>query len=184
MKSNDTLVSIISPCYNVGKYLRKCLESIINQTYTNLEIILVNDCSTDNTLDILLEYEKKDKRIKIINNTQNLGASPSREKGYNNSTGDWICFVDSDDALNPKTIETWLDTVDEETDIVAGKVKNLKDKEFDEYICNMHDRLEIIEFGHREIMEHLGMFLKMDVSDSTWGKIFRRDLFEKSKAGG
>ena len=182
LKMNNTLVSVIVPCYNVEKYLRSCLDSITNQTYTNLEIILVNDCSTDNTLNILSEYAKKDKRIKIVNNIVNSGASQSRENGYNNSNGDWICFIDSDDALNPKAIERWIDVVDEETDIVAGKFISVKEQTFEEYIWSEDNNVEVLTYEHKEIMEHLGRFSQMEVSDSTWGKIIRRSLFQKSNA--
>ena len=180
MRKNNLLVSVIVPCYNVEKYLKSCLVSIINQTYTNLEIILVNDCSTDNTLDILLEYTKKDKRIKIINNIENSGASKSRENGYSNSKGDWICFVDSDDALSPRAIEMWISQIDEETDIIAGKFRSIKEHQFekniwDDEICHDVDVLE-----HNDIMEYLGRWTELEVSMATWGKLYRRNLFEKA----
>ena len=93
-----TKFSIIVPIYNVEKYLPKCLDSLINQTYSNIEIICVNDGSTDNSLQILEEYANKDKRIKIINQ-ENQGVSVARNNGIDNATGDYILFVDSDDWL-------------------------------------------------------------------------------------
>ena len=181
-KKKDVLVSVIAPCYNVEKYLQSCIESIINQTYTNLEIIFVNDCSTDNTSNILSEYAKKDNRIRIVNNAVNSGASPSRENGYNQSSGEWICFIDSDDALDPRAIEMWMDEVDEETDIIAGKFINIKDKDFEKYVCGDVNNSEVLTLQHENIMKHLGRFSQIEVSDSTWGKVFRRSLFEKSNA--
>lgn len=101
MKSNniEPVVSIIIPIYNVEKYLSKCLDSVVNQTYTNLEIILVNDGSTDNSLEIAKKYEKKDNRIKILSET-NHGLSAARNFGLRHVTGDYITFIDSDDYVS------------------------------------------------------------------------------------
>lgn len=102
--STDTRVSIIVPVYNVEKYLVRCIESLINQTFKNIEIILINDGSTDNSLNIINEYRKKDKRIKLINNKNN-GVSYSRNIGIKQSTGDYIMFVDSDDWIDKDAIK-------------------------------------------------------------------------------
>ena len=97
-------ISIIIPCYNVEKYLTKCLDSIINQTYSNLEIICVNDGSTDNTLNILKEYKAKDDRIVVINQ-KNRGLSGARNTGLKYAKSDYIMFVDSDDWLEHSCCE-------------------------------------------------------------------------------
>lgn len=97
-------VSIIIPVYNVEKYLKDCLNSVINQTYKNLEIICVNDGSKDNSLSILEEYAQKDNRIKIINQ-ENQGLSAARNTGLNNITGDYATFLDSDDWISLDYIE-------------------------------------------------------------------------------
>ena len=99
MKNNEPLISVIVPVYNVEKYLRQCLDSIVNQTYTNLEIICVNDCTEDSSLSILEEYAKRDSRIIIINNDRNLGLGLSRNKGIEIARGDYIHCLDSDDWL-------------------------------------------------------------------------------------
>ena len=96
--------SIIVPVYNVEKYLPKCLDSLINQTYKNIEIICINDGATDNSAQILDEYSKNDDRIKIINQ-ENKGVSIARNIGINSATGDYILFVDSDDWLDVHTCE-------------------------------------------------------------------------------
>lgn len=97
-------ISIIIPCYNVEKYLPKCLDSVVNQTYKNLEIICVNDGSTDNTLDVLNKYKLKDSRIVVVDQ-ENSGASSARNNGLNYVTGDYIMFVDSDDWIDNETCE-------------------------------------------------------------------------------
>ena len=98
------LVSVIVPVYNVEKYLRKCIDSIVAQTYTNLEIVLVDDGSTDESPIICDEYLKKDNRVKVIHQ-ENYGVAKARNVGLNNATGRYIAFVDSDDCVVNKYIE-------------------------------------------------------------------------------
>lgn len=93
-------VSIIVPVYNVENYLRKCLDSLINQTLKNIEIICINDGSTDNSLSILEEYASKDERIIVINQ-ENAGVSSARNRGLEIATGEYIAFVDADDSVTP-----------------------------------------------------------------------------------
>lgn len=104
IKENYILFSIIVPVYNVENYLKECLESLIKQTYYNLEIICINDGSTDNSLKILKEYKKKDKRIKVINQ-KHFGVSHTRNNGIRISKGDFITFVDSDDFIDLNVFE-------------------------------------------------------------------------------
>lgn len=94
-----TKVSVIIPIYNVEKYLRRCLNSIVNQTLSDIEIICINDGSTDNSLEILQEYAQKDERIVIINQ-QNEGVSRARNYGINIAKGEYIGFLDSDDYID------------------------------------------------------------------------------------
>lgn len=103
----NVLVSIIIPIYNVEKYLAECLQSIINQTYSNIEIILVNDGSTDNSEKICLNYIKLDKRIKYYYK-KNGGLSSSRNYGLTKSHGSYICFIDSDDFIDNNYVEKLL----------------------------------------------------------------------------
>ena len=98
-------ISIIIPIYNVEKYLARCLDSVINQTYKNLEIICVNDCSPDNSTKILEEYSEKDDRIRILNREKNGGLSAARNSGLEVATGEYIYFLDSDDWIATDFIE-------------------------------------------------------------------------------
>ena len=100
----DKLVSVIVPIYNVEKYLEKCLKSIINQSYQNIEILLINDGSTDSSLEICKKYKKIDKRIKIINK-KNGGLSSARNTGLTYANGEIISFIDSDDFIAKDYIE-------------------------------------------------------------------------------
>lgn len=99
------LVSVVIPAYNCEKYIAETLDSVISQTYSNLEIIVVNDCSTDNTEQVILEYEKKDRRIKYLKNGVNSGVAKTRNGGVAVANGEWIAFLDSDDIWNFDKIE-------------------------------------------------------------------------------
>ena len=95
----NPLISVIVPTYNVEKYLNKCVTSLINQTYVNLEIILVNDGSTDNSGSMCDDFAKNDSRIRVIHK-KNQGLGMARNTGIENATGDYICFIDSDDYVS------------------------------------------------------------------------------------
>ena len=94
------MISVIVPVYNAEKYLVQCLDSLVQQTYNDLEIITVNDCSNDNSLNILREYATRDKRIKVIDLPVNSGVSFARNTGIAAASGEWISFVDSDDWVD------------------------------------------------------------------------------------
>lgn len=102
---NEPLVSIITPVYNAQRFLSDTIESIKNQTYKNWELLLIDDCSKDDSANIIKEFQKYDKRIKYIKLETNSGASVSRNKGIQNAKGRFIAFVDSDDIWLPKKLE-------------------------------------------------------------------------------
>lgn len=172
MNSNK-LVSIIVPIYNVEKYLEKCVCSILNQDYNNLEVILVNDGSTDKSLEICERLQKKDNRIKIINQ-KNLGVSAARNNGFYYSKGDYICFIDSDDII--------------EIDMVSTLVKLLQENECEVANCNIHiiekDKTERNFYTNKNIKiynssELKKYFLLGKVSHACWDKMYKREVLEK-----
>ena len=110
----SNMISIIVPVYNSELYLKKCLDSIISQTYENIEIICIDDNSSDDSLRILQEYEKKDQRIKVLQKV-NEGVSFARNAGLDMARGDYILFVDSDDWIDRCTCEVALKKILEET---------------------------------------------------------------------
>ena len=112
-------VSVIIPLYNEEKYITACVESVINQTYKNLEIIIVDDKSTDNSLKIVKNI--KDKRIKIISLKKNAGVANARNKGVEAATGDYICFLDSDDFWDKTKIEKQIKLLDKQKELKAKK---------------------------------------------------------------
>lgn len=107
----ESKVSIIVPIYNVEKYIKKCINSILNQTYKNLEIILINDCSTDNSGKILEEIIKNDNRCIYIEKEKNSGLAATRNTGIKKSTGDYLAFVDSDDWVSEDYVEKLLNAI-------------------------------------------------------------------------
>lgn len=108
---NYPKISIIIPVYNVEKYLAECLDSCINQTLKDIEIICVDDCSPDNSIKILEEYQQKDSRIKIIRHEKNRNLGGARNTGLENATGEYVWFVDSDDYIDTKACQILYGTI-------------------------------------------------------------------------
>lgn len=144
-------VSIIIPVYNAEKYIEKCLQSVIRQTYNNLEIIIVNDGSKDSSKIICDQFQRLDKRIAVINNDENRGVGFSRNCGIRAADGDYIIFVDCDDIIDNNYVEELL--------------KSVAIDKFDLAICRLadvyiNDEEKIIKKNYRETPENLtGDFL-------------------------
>ena len=129
------LISVIIPVYNVEKLLDRCLDSIVNQTYPNLQIILVNDGSTDNSLSVCNNWKAKDNRIILISK-ENGGASSARNTGLDVATGNWIGFIDSDDQIDLDYYEQLLSCAKKtSSDVVAGAILSKREsgEVFDPY---------------------------------------------------
>ena len=115
------LVSFIIPTYNTEKYIKATVYSILNQSYEDIEIIAVNDGSTDKSLEILNDIENNDNRLKIIN-TKNQGVSSARNTGIDNANGEWVYFIDSDDLLLPDALSVLLKHKDDDIDIIMTEI--------------------------------------------------------------
>lgn len=102
------LVSIIIPVYNAEQYISECITTVLAQTYTNIEVLIINDGSTDNSFEVCKEYESLDKRVRVIHQ-KNAGVSSARNTGIENAQGRYIAFVDSDDIISQKYIQTLVD---------------------------------------------------------------------------
>lgn len=170
----EELISVIVPIYNVDKYLNKCIDSILEQTYRNLEIILVDDGSTDSCGAICDEYACSDKRIKVIHKI-NGGLSSARNAGLNICTGSLISFVDSDDYL--------------ETNMIEELWKNMHEFESDISICNYfrdNNRKKVINkelfdsetFVAEEDDKFLFLHKHYTLTIHAWGKLYKRELFD------
>lgn len=110
MIDDKILISVVVPIYNVEKYLNKCVDSLLNQDYSNLEIILVDDGSTDSSGKIVDEYKEKNKNIKVIHK-ENGGLSSARNAGLKEAIGQYIIFIDSDDWIDTKMISTLFNLI-------------------------------------------------------------------------
>lgn len=164
-------VSVIIPVYNVEQYLRECLESVVNQTLKDIEIILVDDGSTDSSLEICKEYAKKDNRIKIIEQG-NQGAGAARNRGLAEAKGDYVYFLDGDDYIDPKTLEKlYIKITDSYSDICFCRNniydENKKSLENIEWSTNNTIIPTIVPFSGNDIQDNLlqicvpNLFLKL-----------------------
>lgn len=165
------LVSVIVPIYNVEAYLERCVESILQQTYEHIEIILVDDGSPDRCGSMCEEYAKKDNRIKVLHK-KNGGLSDARNAGLELAKGKYVLFVDSDDAIKSKLIEKCVEAAEEhESDMVIFDFTRVEDTL--EEICTM----EIENSGTYTLKDEPRMLFG---SPSAVNKLFRRDLFLKT----
>ena len=154
-------VSVVVPVYNVEMYLKECLDSLINQTFKDIEIICVNDGSTDNSLNILNEYASKDERIKVFSK-ENSGPGPTRNFGIDNAQGEYLLFVDSDDWLDLDAIKILYETSkSQDLDLLiflAEDYDDLQDKFYEEDYYNnslLPNSFDETVFNHRDIQKYL-----------------------------
>lgn len=165
------LISIIVPVYNVQKYLNKCIESLVNQTYQNLEIILVDDGSPDNCPAMCDEWAEKDSRIKVIHK-ENGGLSDARNTGMMVAQGDYIGFVDGDDYINPLMYETLLNAMQKtQCDVASCEFQNFYEEESIKEPMSS-DAYEI--FTRKEAMKAL--IQNTVVRQVVWNKLYRREV--------
>ena len=115
------LISVIIPTYNNGKFLDKCIESILSQTYCEFELLIINDGSTDNTIDILKYYGQKDKRIKLFN-IENNGVSFARNLGISKAKGEYICFIDSDDWVEKDYLSQFVSKIQNSKTLIIQEI--------------------------------------------------------------
>ncbi len=165
------MISVIVPVYNVEKYLEECLDSIQNQTYSDIEVILVNDGSLDNSKDICEKYCKEDNRFKLINQ-DNQGQSVARNHGVAASTGEFIAFVDSDDIIRQDYLEVLIRYMSEEVDIVESQFTVHKKEFFNEN----YKEINVIFEGDSE--EAVKAVPKHVLSVNPVTKLYRRSVVE------
>lgn len=165
--------SIIVPIYNVEKYLKRCIESIINQTYSDIEVLLVNDESKDKSLEICNEYAKKDYRIKVLNKI-NGGLSDARNYGISKATGQYIIFVDSDDYIEKNTCEMFLKYCNEKNEVIVGNafVNNKKVSKIENIVMNK------VVTGEEYLLQG---YKNSKISMAAWLYIYKKDFLEKNK---
>ena len=162
-------ISVIIPIYNGEKDLIRCVKSILNQTYKEIEIILINDGSTDSTSEICIELKKSDKRIKYLS-TENKGVSHARNKGLLMATGEYITFVDSDDYLEPNMYEEMMNNIlESNTDIGICEYDEGKETGASDSSIEIFDRKEAIE----------NLFNNDSYRGFLWNKIYKKEILMK-----
>jgi len=141
-------VSVIIPVYNTGKLLKRCIDSVLEQSYKNVEIICIDDCSTDESPRVLEEYARDNEKITVLFNSENVGQGRSRMKGISVSKGEYIFFVDSDDYLDKDYVNTYLKAVaKKEYDVVVGGF--IRDEGHRKYTHKVDSNIgSIISYSH------------------------------------
>lgn len=170
--NNNPLVSILSPCYNVEKYLPKCLDTIIGQTYSNLQIVLIDDGSKDGTWEIMQEYAAKDSRIEVYHQ-DNKGVATTRNNLLDKVKGDFVLFVDSDDWVELTMVESLLG-IQKQSDadiFVCDMVKN-------DYTSDLSDK-SYISYNKEQIVK---AFLEHKwLNGSLWNKLVKTSLLHNER---
>ena len=174
------LVSVIIPVFNVEKYLKQCLDSVAAQTLEDIEIICVNDSSTDSSLDILNEYARKDERIKVVTQP-NSGAGAARNKGMSMATGKYLSFLDSDDFFEKDMLKLAYDKAEEDkADFVvfnSDQYYTEKDKFVEvAWTLRVKEIPPYTPFNHRQMTDNI---FKVFVGWA-WDKLYNREFVEKN----
>ena len=167
-------ISVIIPVYNVEEYIERCIQSILSQTLQDFEIVVVNDASPDNSMDIVRKYAKSDNRIKIFENTQNCGLMWTRKEGIARASGDYFMFCDSDDYLQENALEVLYNAaLCNEADIVIGRCQIV-------YPNKTVPRDEKLSYGTDSISVYRSL-MKGELHHNLWAKIYKRTLFDNYK---
>ena len=174
---NRPIISIIVPIYNVESYLERCIESILNQSFKEFELILVNDGSTDSCKDICNEYKKRDSRIVVVNK-KNEGVSSARNLGLDLAKGEYIGFIDPDDFINKDMYKILFDTIQaNNSDMVICDYYKVNEDDINKFRnlkCNC-ENIKIKNLNNLESIDNL--FLTGEKFIFAWNKLYKRDLF-------
>ena len=178
--SGDTtpMVTVIVPCYKVARFLPQCLDSVLGQTYSNVRVLAVDDCSPDESADIIREYERKDSRVKGIFHKVNSGVSIARNSGIEETDSPWLVFLDGDDWMPPNAIETLLERQREyDVDIVCGNALEYNEDGSETGVLEypLHGRkLLTIEKNLDDVIQNQSILCVC------WGKLIRTSLVKSS----
>jgi glycosyltransferase involved in cell wall biosynthesis len=167
------LISVVVPVYNTGKYLGRCLDSILAQTYQNFEVILVDDASSDNSYEVYTQYIQRDSRIRILKKEQNEGLSAARNSGIEICRGQYLAFMDSDDWVDAKMLEIMLKAMQE----------NQSDMAMCGYQCVKSDgsiqrHVVLPDAAVMDQEEVWRLVCREQLDCHAWAKMYRRELFE------
>ena len=173
---SEPLISVIVPVYNVESYLDQCLESIVAQSYSQLEILVVDDGSTDGSCDKCNRWAERDERIRVIHQP-NGGLSAARNTALDAMTGQWVIMVDSDDVLHPDAAKALLDTIQgEQADIVVGSYIPFYDNCTLQWPATTAKDSECCTYSQEEALT--AVFYQCGLTHSAWARIYRASLFD------
>ena len=177
MTINNIKVSIIIPVYNTEQYLKQCFDSVINQTFQDIEIIVVNDGSTDNSVNIIKKYQQKDNRFVFVDFSQHKGVSDARNEGIKIAKSEYITFVDSDDWIKKDYVKILYDNIIKyNCDMV---VTNFYFYDKDKNRTNKYP-----DFCYRDSFfnnKNKEKLFSLRFNWNVWAKIYRRDFIKKNK---
>jgi len=175
---NNTKVSIIVPLFNAEKFAKRCIESVLMQTFKNFELILIDDGSKDKTGEICDKYAEKDTRIKVIHKN-NGGVSSARNTGLDMAKGEWITFLDADDWIEPNFLLIVDNNSNDSIDWIFAQWRTIWDNGLPNEINNYEQ--EILFNNWEEIKNIWDKMANMDICRCPWGKFFRRSVIESYK---
>lgn len=177
-------VSIIIPVYNAEKYIAKCLDSLINQTLKEIEIIIVNDKTPDNSMEICKKYAERDKRIKIYNKEKNEGHGLTRNYAIKKAKADIIGFVDADDYVDLDYFEKMYNKITEtNTDICFAEylqIRNQEEKEYKKYKIPFEDEIEPAKNVLSYIFQNITNSNKCSICTAVWQAVYRKSVIEEN----
>lgn len=161
----EELISVVIPVYNVERYLNRCIKSVVNQTYKNLEVILVDDGSTDASAVICDSWKEKDSRIVVLHQ-DNVGASAARNKGLQYAKGEYITFIDSDDWIEADMLQYFMkQIVSKDADMVISDV----------YLCKK-EKLEV--WNQKRYLEYFFRTRGEGDTHSVWGRLYKKEMLD------
>lgn len=165
-------ISIIVPVFNVEKYLRFCIDSVIKQTYTNFELLLINDGSSDNSGSICDEYAEKDDRIRVFHG-DNRGVSHARNIGITNAIGNWITFIDSDDYIEASLLSVYMKQINEEVDLIVMGYINEYDNHSEPITIGNNKKCSMTQgLAYCQISKYYGY---------VWNRLYKRSIISKNR---
>lgn len=173
----EDLVSVIIPVYNVENYLEKCVESVINQSYQNIEILLINDGSTDSSANICNLMKKKDSRIKVFHK-KNGGLSDARNYGINESSGKYLVFIDSDDWVDKEYVRYLYDLINNnDCDISVCEIVKITEK--GKIVSNNLNNNNVLKLNQKDALKNM---IEVNLfATSACGKMYKRECFDAIK---
>ncbi|BBM21474.1 glycosyltransferase [Lactobacillus pentosus] len=175
VKQVSNRLSVVVACYNVAEYLPECLDSILAQSFNNLEVILIDDCSDDGTAEIVDDYAQQHVNFKAVHNADNLGPSASRNLGITLATGDWLAFVDGDDILPVRAYELMMGSlIKSKSQVATGFVRRFDSKRNKQSF--LHKKAIIDDYRHATFADHPELLY----DTTSWNKIYSLPLLREN----